>query len=71
MPGSRAPATGFEMGMFGTGTGKFGDGGNKKGGQHPSVYDKNLDQSPGINRKKREVLGDFTLFKLNKEFENF
>ena len=73
VPGSRAPATGFEMGMFGAGTGKFEDTGaqKKKGGQHPSVNDKNPDQSPGLNRRKKEVLGDFTMFRLNKEFENF
>ena len=60
------------MGMFGAGAGKFVEGqSKKKGGQHPSVYDKNTDQSPGLNRRKKEVLGDFTIFKLNKEFENF
>ena len=59
------------MGMFGAGTGKFAAGGQNKGGQHPSINDKNTDQSPGINRRKKEVLGDFTMFRLNKEFENF
>ena len=71
VPGSRAPATGFEIGMFGAGTGKFAAGAQNKGGQHPSINDKNTDQSPGINRRKKEVLGDFTMFRLNKEFENF
>ena len=44
VPGSRAPATGTEMGMFGAGAGKFLDESNKKkGGPHPSIYNKQLD----------------------------
>ena len=71
VPGSRAPATGTEMGMFGAGAGKFEDESNKKNNKGKQANVNFIPSSPGLNRKKREVLGDFTMFRLNKEFENF
>ena len=37
------------------------------------MYNVFTDQSPvqTADRKKKQVLGDFSMFKVNKEFENF
>lgn len=54
------------MGMFGMGGGNFDKSGNVK--NSPMMFD----QSPNIDKKKhKSLLGDFTLYRVNKEFENF
>ena len=55
------------MGMFGMGGGQFDKKGNMK--SSPMMFD----QSPSITTKKKpnSLLGDFTLYRVNREFENF
>ena len=57
------------VGMFGRGGGNFDLHGNMK--NQPAAYD----QSPGLSsigkKKGTSLLGDFTLYRVNKEFENF
>lgn len=56
--------------MFGRGAGDFDDRGNMKGS--PMVFDTSPGISPGLAKKKgTSLLGDFTLYRVNKEFENF
>lgn len=59
----------LNVGMFGRGGGNFDAKGNLKSG--PGMFD----QSPGISstgkKKGNSLLGDFTLYRVNKEFENF
>ena len=57
------------VGLFGRGGGDF----DKKGNMRASPI--MFDQSPGIasagKKKGNSLLGDFTLYRVNKEFENF
>ena len=53
------------VGLFGAGGGDFDAKGNMKNA--PAVFD----QSPTLGKKKHNLLGDFTLYRVNKEFENF
>lgn len=60
----------MNVGLFGRGGGNFDAKGNVK--RNAGVV---FDQSPGhsaIGKKKgNSLLGDFTLYRVNKEFENF
>ena len=54
------------VGLFGFGGGNFDVRGNMK--QSPLMFD----QSPSLGKKNnKSLLGDFTLYRVNKEFENF
>lgn len=54
------------VGLFGFGGGNFDMRGNMK--QSPLMFD----QSPTLGKKNpKSLLGDFTLYRVNKEFENF
>ena len=54
------------FGLFGMGGGQFDMRGNMK--NSPMLFD----NSPSIVKKKpNSLLGDFTLYRVNKEFENF
>ena len=54
------------VGLFGFGGGNFDPSGNMK--QSPLMFD----QSPTVGKKNpKSLLGDFTLYRVNKEFENF
>ena len=56
--------------MFGRGGGDFDAAGNMK--QSPLMFDQSPGISPTLGRKKpNSLLGDFTLYRVNKEFENF
>ena len=58
------------FGMFGRGGGDFDAAGNMK--QSPLMFDQSPGISPTLGRKKpNSLLGDFTLYRVNKEFENF
>ena len=55
------------VGLFGHGGGDFDAKGNMNQNS-PIVFD----QSPTLGKKKQNsLLGDFTLYRVNKEFENF
>ena len=56
------------IGMFGRGGGDFDESGNMK--TSPLMYDASASPSvPG--KKNKSLLGDYTLYRVNKEFENF
>ena len=56
--------------MFGRGGGDFDAAGNHK--QSPLMFDQSPGISPTLGRKMpNSLLGDFTLYRVNKEFENF
>lgn len=64
--------TGDEMGLFGMGIGKFDKNGKQIGGESGAVDKASQGMSPLIVKKnKGSLLGDFTLYRVNKEFENF
>jgi len=55
------------VGLFGQGGGDFDADGNFK--NHRGAV---FDQSPTLSKKKHTpLLGDYTLYRVNKEFENF
>ena len=57
------------IGMFGRGGGDFDAHGNMKS---PAMFEQPTGVSPTLGKKnKSPLLGDFTLYRVNKEFENF
>ena len=61
----------MNVGFFGRGGGAFDAMGNMKQSS-PMMYEQSPDSSPTLRKKKHNsLLGDFTLYRVNKEFENF
>lgn len=60
----------MNVGMFGRGGGAFDASGNVK--NSPLMYGPSPEVSPSLRKRKpNTLLGDFTQYRVNKEFENF
>lgn len=57
----------MNVGLFGRGGGDFDARGNMK--NSPNMFDQS--PSTSLGKKKAPLLGDYTLYRVNKEFENF
>ena len=61
----------FNVGFFGRGGGDFDAGGNMR--KNSPMYFEQFGRTQGANQGKKtnHLLGDFTIYRVNKEFENF